>query len=199
MRPSTAIVLVFVACGAAAAQRPSCEEVTALAQMVRSKSAAALVRLKRQAGDSYRAKIVFAFRRFELKPTDVPSARAVLDLIPNTEEQDSDWHTFGDSLCDSETVQDMAALSRLGDRLPHDLARAVLLVPDKMPEYVSYARLSVQDPHGDYAERMRAVCRAKRAQFLRAVGGLAEQEKTWFVSHVFNPDGCQPLALPEAE
>jgi hypothetical protein len=50
-----------------------------MAQMARSKSAAAVAGLKRQAGDSYRAEIVFAFRRFELSPTDVPSVRAVLD------------------------------------------------------------------------------------------------------------------------
>jgi len=42
-------------------------------------------------------------------------------------------------------------------RLPQDLAKAVLLVPEKMREYVAYAYPSCADPEGDYALQMQAI------------------------------------------
>ncbi len=106
---------------------------------------------------------------------------------------------MGDSQCSAESLADMKSLGGLGERLPRDLARAVLLVPDKLPSYVSYAPISVQDPHSDYAVQMQAVCRAEHPEFVRAVEGLPTDKRDWFVKHVLNPDGCHALALPEAE
>jgi hypothetical protein len=93
----------------------------------------------------------------------------------------------------------MKSLGRVGDRLPRDLAQAVMLVPDRLPGYVAYAATSVHDPHSDYAVRMQTVCRAKHTEFLKAVEGLPTDQRSWFVNHVLNPDGCHVLALPEAE
>ena len=199
MRSAGTAALVIFAFGALSAQEPSCKEIAAMAQTARSKSAATLASWKVQAGDGYRAKVVFAFRSFELRPADIRSATAVLDLIPRTEEEDSVCHTFGDLLCGSEAKEDMVALAELGARLPSDLARAVLLLPDRMRQYVAYARVSVQDPDSDYAVQMRRVCRTRKQQFTRAVNNLRQDEKSWFVQNIFNPDGCRVLALPEAE
>ena len=51
---------------------------------------------------------------------------------PRDDAQHTAWMTMGDSLYDAESVDEMKSLEALGDRLPHDLARAVLLVPDKL-------------------------------------------------------------------
>ena len=170
-----------------------------MAKMAHAESSAAVTGEKQKAGDSYRAQVVFAARSLELRPVDKKAAVLLLSLIPQDDGQHTTWMTMGDSLCDAESVADMKSLGRLGDRLPHDLARAVLLVPDKLPSYVSYAPTSVQDPHSDYAVQMQTVCRAEHPEFVKAVEGLPTDKRDWFVKHVLNPDGCHALALPEAE
>jgi hypothetical protein len=154
---------------------------------------------KEKAGDSYRAQVVLAARSLELRPTDKRAAVLLLNLIPQDDAQHTTWITLGDVLCSAESVSDMKSLGRLGERLPRDLARAVLLVPDKLPGYVAYAPTSVQDPHSDYAVQMQSVCRAKHPEFVKAVEGLPTDKRDWFVKHVLNPDRCHALALPEAE
>jgi len=170
-----------------------------MARMARAKSSEAVTVAKQKAGDNYRAQVVFAARSFELRPTDKAAAVLVLNLIPQDDGQQTTWMTLGDSLCDSESVADMKALGRVGDRLPRDLGQAVMLVPDRLPGYVAYAATSVHDPHSDYAVQMQTVCRARHPEFLKAVGGLPTDKRDWFVKHVLNPEGCHALALPEAE
>lgn len=130
---------------------------------------------------------------------DKSAAVLLLNLIPVDDAQHTTWMTLGDALCSAESVADMKSLGGLGERLPHDLAKAVLLVPDKLPGYIAYASTSVQDPHSDYAVQMQTVCRAKHPEFAKAVEGLPADKRDWFVKHVLNPDGCHALALPEAE
>ncbi len=132
-----------------------------------------------------------------------------LTLVPQKDEQQLDWMTLGDSLCDSESMPEMMTLSRLRDRLAQGLSNAVLSVPEKMQSYVAYAAAAVQDPHSDYAIQMRRVCRAHHAAFVRAVdrlgdgspdgGFLATANSAWFRAHILNPEGCRVLALPEAD
>jgi len=191
-----AISTVF--CGVLSAQEPNCDQTAAMARMARAKSSAVLAAEKRRAGDSYRAEVVFAARSFELRPTEQRAA-VLLNLIPQDDGQHTTWMTLGDSLCSAETVADMKSLARVGESLPRELARAVLLVPDRLPSYVAYAPTSVQDPHSDYAVQMQTVCRAKHPEFVKAVGELPTDKKDWFVKHVLNPEGCHALALPEAE
>jgi len=196
-------VLAVVVCGTSGAglcaQEPSCGEIAAMVRMARAKSSEALIAEKQKAGDSYRAQVVFAARSSELRPTDKGAAVLLLNLIPQDDGQQTTWMTLGDSLCDSESVADMKSLGRVGDRLPRDLAKAVLLVPDRLPGYVAYAPTSVQNPHSDYAVQMQTVCRARHPEFVKAVGGLPTDKRDWFVKHVLNPEGCHALALPEAE
>jgi hypothetical protein len=167
--------------------------------MARAKSSAILASAKQKAGDSYRAQIVFAARSLELDSVANRAAVTLLNLIPHDADQQSIWTTLGDSMCSGETVSDMKSLGQLGERLPRGLARAVLLVPNRMRDYVAYSLVSAQDPHSDYAIQMRAVCQARHSEFLGAVGGLPPDKRGWFIRHVFNPDGCHALALPETK
>ena len=176
-----------------------CNQVHTIARMALAKSYAALAREKHNAGSSYRAAIVYAARSFELQPSDRKNAVLLLNLLPQDDAQHATVMTLGDSLCDGESVAEMKSLSQLGERLGRNFAKAVLLVPDRLPGYIAYAPTSVHDPHSDYAVQMESVCRAKHSEFVKAVEGLPTDQRDWFVKHVLNPDGCHALALPEAE
>jgi len=186
-------------CGALFAQEPNCDEIAAMARMARAKSSAALTAEKQKAGNSYRAQVIFAARSLEFHRMERRAAVQLLNLIPKDDGQQNTLMTLGDSLCNSETVSDMKSLGRLAEGLPHGLARAVLLVPNKLPDYVAYALISTQDPHSDYAVQMQTVCRGKHSEFMKAVDELPSDKRGWFIKHVFNPPGCRALALPEAE
>jgi hypothetical protein len=191
-------------CTVLSAQKPNCSEIHAMARMTTAKSASALSAWHRKAGDSYRAKVVYSFRLFELHPTDPRAASSILDLIPQSEKQGLEWYSFSDYLdCksatddDAESWAEVRMLAGLGGRLPRDLARAVLLVPSKMLAYVSYANASSQFPDSDYAMRMRAVCRARHREFVKAIDELYPDAKSWLLASTFNPEGCKALHFPE--
>ena len=186
-------------CSEVGAQNQSCTAIHAMAQMVRADSVDDLNTWKDAAGDDRRARGIYVFRRFELEPMNRAAAYAVLATIPQTEEEDSEWFLLGGRLCTNEEVADMYALADLSARRPHDLAMVVILVPDKMVDYVSYAEIAVQNPDSDYAEQMETVCRSKNAEFLNAVNQLPPARKKWFVTKIFDPHRCHALAHPEAQ
>jgi hypothetical protein len=166
--------------------------------MARANSVEGLESWKNTSGDGYRAQVVFAFRLFELKRTD-PVASHLFSVLPQDEELDSVWHSFGTYLCKKETDSDIHTLADLEGRMPRDLAMAVLLSPDKMLSYISYAELSVMYPDSDYAEQMEAVCRSKHTEFVDAVSRLPDKKKNWFSTKILNPEGCHALVHPEAD
>jgi hypothetical protein len=166
--------------------------------MVRARSAAALIEEKKKVGDGYSPQLVFAARMFELRPNEKASAMLLLNLIPKDDGQHALWMTLGDSLCNGESMSDIRSLGQLRDRLPRNVAKAVLLVPEKLAEYAAYSLTATQDPHSDYALQMVAVCRARHQQFIRSLDGLPREKRDWFALHVLNPEGCRALAIPEA-
>jgi len=192
-----ALALCLTLCVVLSAEEPNCSEIHSIAGMAGAKSTVVLMTWKQKAGNSYLAKVVFAFRFFELHPGDHSAATAVLDIIPESQLQDSAWHETGALLCQDESSEDMIVLGKFGVRLPHDLARAVLLIPGKMFDYVSYANTSCGDPDSDYAVQMQLVCQSKHQEFLKAVDQLPADAKKWFLSSTFNPDGCHALQFPE--
>lgn len=120
-------------------------------------------------------------------------------MIPPSKEEERLWYTLDGFLCEGEPVKQVKTLSELHARMPHDLARAVLLVPEKLPNYISYAYNAVQDPHSDYAVQMQSVCRAKHNAFLDALGSLTPDDRQWFVKKIFDPNECRAIAVPEAD
>jgi hypothetical protein len=46
---------------------------------------------------------------------------------------------------------------------------------------------------------MQTVCRDKHPEFMKAVEELPSDKRDWFIKHVFNPQCCHALTLPEAE
>ncbi len=157
-----------------------------------------LANWKVKAGDSYIAHLAYSFRSFELEPTDQLAASRLLSMIPPTKEEQSLWYTLDGFLCKDERENDLKALAALHARMPHDIARAVLRVPEKLPDYISYAFESVQDPSSDYVLQMRSVCRARHKAFVAAVDSLTLDERQWFLSKIFSPNDCRAIAMLEA-
>jgi len=91
------------------------------------------------------------------------------------------------------------SLGGLQARLPHSLAKAVALFPEKMYDFVSYAYDSIQDPHSDYAVQMQTVCRHHHERFMTAVNQMPEKDRNWFAAKIFDTARCRAIALPEAD
>jgi hypothetical protein len=180
------------------AQKPNCGEIDAIAKMARAISTAELAAHKLKAGESYRAQLVYAAKLIELAPQRQDAAVMLLGLIPKDEQQQHVVMTLGEHHCETESYHEMKMLSQLEERLPRDLTRAVLMVPAKIPEYVAYSIISVQDPHSDYALQMQKVCKANHAEFFDAVKKLPREQRDRFLKYVFDLDGCNALTLPEA-
>lgn len=191
----------FTVCNALIAQEPGCLEISRMAEMARAKTPAALKACKEKAGDSYRARLIFAARLLEIDPANKTAAESLLNLLPKDEDgpEQGVWLDLTQlEECPSGGfyASELDPLETLRYHLPRLAAKAVLLAPNKMFDYVSYAEFSV-NPESDYAVQMRKVCRARHQQFVDAVNRLLPKDKNWFVSKIFNPDGCRTLAFPE--
>lgn len=189
----------FLTIAAAALHAQDCSEVRAAAEMARARSVRTLVLASSRAGGSYLAQLVFAYRSFQLNPGDRIAAGRLLGLIPATDIHQQTVMTLGDSLCAQEPVADMETLDQVGAGLAREFTRGVILVPKFLPSYVNYAIVAIDDPHSDYAIQMAKVCRRAPSAFGKAVEGLPEVKRRFFVEHVMNPKNCRPLAVPEAE
>lgn len=192
------LTFLIAPCRALPAEKPNCGEVEAMAKMARAISTAELAAYKEKAGESYRARMVYAARLLELDPERRDVAALLLNLIPKDDEQQQLLMSLGEQHCKTESYHEMKALGQLEERLPRDLTRAVLLVPDKIPEYVAYSITSVQDPHSDYALQMQKVCRARHSGFAGAVANLPGWKKDRFLKYIFDVEECNALTLPEA-
>ncbi len=193
------LTLLFAPCKALLAQEQNCVEIDAMVKMARSISTAELAADQLKAGESYRARVVYAARRLELDPQDRNAAALLLKLIPQDDAQHLLLMALGDHLCSTESYSEMKSLGQIGEHLPRDMAKAVLLAPDKMAEYVAYSIASVQDLHSDYAMQMEKVCRSRHSEFIAAVAKLPPEKKEQFLKYIFDPDGCNALTLPEGE
>lgn len=193
------LALFFAPCRALFAQKSNCGEIDAMVKMARAISSGELAANRVKAGDSYRAQVVFAEMQFEFYPQKHDVALLLLNLIPKDDNERRVVMTLGDHLCDFETPHQMKSLNQIGNHFPRDLARAVLIAPEKLPEYVVYSVASVKDLHSDYALQMQKVCRARHTEFVEAIAKMPREKMEEFLKYVFNPDGCDALALPEAE
>jgi hypothetical protein len=199
----------LILCGYSSAQEQNCASIAALASMARANSTTSLAAEKKKAGEGYGGQLVYAARKLELSPRDKNAALSLLNLMPRNGEQQLILTTLGTSMCDSESIRDMVSLERLEERLPSDFASAVLLVPQKVNAFVSYGTVAVGDPHSDFVVQMKRVCRTYHRAFISAVNSLGEGSREddnlatlsseWFRTKIFDPNGCRPLILPEAE
>jgi hypothetical protein len=182
-------IVIFAIAGAVAgqvsAEQLNCAQVHAMAQIARARSISELQSLRTSAGESYRAQLVFAFRGLELKPTEL-TASAVLEFLPQNDSHREEWYSLSGLLCEQEQMRDVKSLAMLQARMSHDFATSVIIVPNKMKEYVSYPVIMGLDPHDDYAERMTAVCRRHHREFTAAVNQLPEKDRNWFLRIVFS-------------
>jgi len=190
--------LIFLCCTITSfAEEHKCNEVAATARMARATTDMSLSNIRKLAGNTYRANLVFVYRIFQLHKRKIDAER-LLTSIPKNDAEQTIVLTLGDALCDAEPVRDMLTLSKVNEGIGRELANAVILAPDLMQSYVLYSLDAVQDPHSDYAIQMRRVCQQTRHPFVESVKKLAPDKKKWFAEHVMNPESCKPLAIPES-
>ena len=148
------------------AQEPGCLEISRVAAMAKAESISTLKRERQKANDSYRSRLVFAARSLEIDPKDKAAGESLLNLLPKDElgpEQEI-WMDLPQlQKCPSGGVadSDLFPLFRLQERLPRIAAKAILLQPTRMSDYLVYGLLASGDPHSDYAIQMGAVCRRR--------------------------------------
>jgi hypothetical protein len=199
----SAILLAIgvVLCAVSSAQEPACLETTAMGRMAKATSVAALNTRKVKAGDSYRAQVIYAARMLEIDPKNKNAAELLLNLIPREgdDSQQEVWLELDElNLCKSGGISDsdLMPLFRLQYHLPRLLARAVLLEPDHMLDYITYAEDALT-PESDYALQMQKVCKREHKRFMDSLNKLPAKDVAWFRKEVINPESCKAIYFPE--
>jgi hypothetical protein len=174
-----------------------CSQVGALVKMAQSRTLVALNRARLEASLDYRAQLVFASMQFKIAPNR-QSAMALLKVIPRDEESMIPW-SLEDSLCEEEAVAEMKTLAGIANVLSRQFARAVILVPEFMPQYLHYVMNSVGIAESDGSVQMRRVCLLRKARLRKEMDALSKKEKRWFEKRVMDMERCKPLSLGEVE
>ena len=175
----------------APAQVNRCALTASLAKVSRSTSGIEILVEEKKFGSEYIFRVVASARRLELNFDPQHAAAALLSTMPKDELQHLAWLTLGDMQCDEESMQDMQALAGVKDRLPHNVSRAVILHPEKMKDYVEFASSALDDPGSEYPLEMKDVCKAKHAEFTKAVNALSSEDRVRF-AHFFKVQNCEP-------
>jgi len=194
----TVLLVILLGCSLGAAAQ-DCKTVTALARMARAKTAQELSAARDQAGEGYGARLVSAYRWFQLQPEINGHAENLLGLIPKNDTEQEVVMTLADSLCDQESPADMIALSGVREGLSRELTLAVMRAPDFLLKYVRYSFIAVKDPHSNYAVQMVTVCQKLRPAFLHAVAQLGDEDRRVFTNRILNVRTCTAIAKPEAQ
>jgi hypothetical protein len=201
LKALVALFAVTGLCASTHSEESGCAATAHIIAMAKTKSLPDLIFRKQVAGNSYRTQVVFAARMLELDPQNKHAAELLLSLFP---ESDKDPHyqlwlnLDGLDQCKSGgfSESDLKPLFRLEYNLPRELAKAVLLIPQKTPEYVAFALFSLL-PDSDYTIQMQKVCHQRHQTFTNAVNMLSADDKSWFLSRVFDPEKCRAIFLPE--
>jgi hypothetical protein len=191
------LLVILLGCSLRAAAQ-DCKALAGLARLARAKVPEELSAARDQAGEGYGARLVSAYRWFQLQPEIRDNAERLLSLIPKTDAEQEVVMALADSLCDQESPADMLALSRVREGLSHELALAVMRAPNFLPNYVRYSFIAVRDPHSNYAAQMVAVCQKQRPAFLHAVAQLSDEDRRSFANRILNVRNCAAIARPEA-
>lgn len=171
-----------------------------LVEMADCKSVSCLLKQRTKLPSGERmTDLVFFSREMGLRPS-AEAAEGLLQAIPASiaeETMFTNFPTWHDGA--TETEHDLASLGRIYNRWPHLVAKAALLRPDLMTNYVRYLRLAPNDIHGDFTGNAEIVCRKKHAAFVGAFERLSESDRVFIKKYVFDPTSCKAIFLSEAE
>ncbi len=205
------MVLILILCFSSHwlyCQNSACEEIRVMGRMASATSLASLNAEKKKTPETYRVQLVYTARMLQIEPHNLNAARMMLDLIPSHDENNPDnpeaknaiwWDLLDMANCKSGAIykSDLMPTFRIQERLFHELAKAVLLVPDRMFDYVSFASDATNDISNDYEVQMRTVCLARHNQFVAAVDKLQPDDKQRFVTSLLDPKDCRVIRIGE--
>jgi hypothetical protein len=135
-----------------------------------------------------------------LQPSSQVASKGLLENMPTTDREVmllftlSDWHEGATT-----SENQMEELDRIHTAWPRLLAAAVQRWPKFLPAYIRYGRLALDDIHSDYTGYEQRVCQAAPRRFKLAFHTLNAKDQTYIRKYVFDPTGCKPIFLSEAE
>ena len=143
---------------------------------------------------------VFFSRWLMLSPKSTVAAHGLLQTIPATQKEAEDLMLLSDPPEKiSASISDLLALGNIHDRWPQLAARAVLLSPKGMTNYVAYLPLAAIDMHSDFTGNATRVCSKLPKEFRSAIAGLSEEDRAYVRRKVLDPDSCEAIFVGEAE
>jgi hypothetical protein len=135
-----------------------------------------------------------------LQPMSRVASKGLLENMPTTEQEVVLLFTIPDWHEDATTSESqMERLDRIHSAWPQLLGLAVQRWPEYLPAYIRYGRLAVDDIHSDYTGYERRVCTADPRRFDSAFRTLGADDRAYIRRYVFDPDGCKPIFLSEAD
>jgi hypothetical protein len=135
-----------------------------------------------------------------LEPGAAEASKQLLVDLPTTELEVMllatlpDWHDGATT-----SRKQMQRLDRVYRAWPRLLSVGVRRWPEFLPACIRYGRLAISDIHSDFTGFERGVCRANPRRFRAAFLSLNAEDQAYLRNAVFDPDGCKPIFLSEAE
>ena len=144
--------------------------------------------------------LVFFSRWLMLSPKSTVAAHGLLQTIPVNQKEAENLMILSDPPEKiSASTSDLLALGNIHDRWPQLVARAVLLSPSDMTNYVTYLPLAAIDMHSDFTGKATRVCNKLPKEFRSAIAGLSKEDRAYVRRKVFDPDRCEAIFVGEAE
>lgn len=153
----------------------------------------------RRPKDDTIADIVFFSRQTVIHPSK-DSAAGLLQSTPVDEDTQMTFTNFTswqDGM--TESTHDMDVLGKVYFDWPKLVAKAALMRPEMMSNYVQFLRLAANDIHSDFTGNAEHVCRTQRAAFNKAFRALPEKDQEFIRRVVFQPDTCTAVFRSEAD
>ena len=135
-----------------------------------------------------------------LQPSSREASKGLLENMLTTEHELMllstlpEWHEGATT-----SVAQMGHLDDIYSAWPRLLGVAVQRWHDFLPAYIRYGRLAINDIHLDYTGYERSVCKANPHGFQAAFLTLSKEDQAYIRKMVFDPDGCKPIFLGEAD
>ncbi len=126
--------------------------------------------------------LVFFSQWLTFSPKSTAAAHGLLQTIPANQKEAENLMVLSDAPEKiSASTSDLLALGNIHDRWPQLVARAVLLSPKDMTNYVAYLPLATLDMHSDFTGNATRVCNKLPKEFRSAMQVYPTKTKHTFI------------------
>lgn len=158
------------------------------AKILLSRDVAELDRDREALPPSFIFYLMHAYRRFQLEGS-VGSAGLLLQALPQTKVEYTATYEIDAGDC-AIAPGESRALDAAYDGMELIAAKALLLSPANMDQYVRFGIFATQDVHSRFGALTVPVCRAYPRAFKRSVMRMPSKDRSWFTTHIFDAWHC---------